>query len=50
MPPRPFFAPKPPSDPVTENERLTGLRMLSQKKISLAQAEQLLAALEGKEE
>lgn len=48
--PHPFAPPRPPSDPVTENERLTVLRMLSEKKISLAQAQRLLDALEGKEE
>jgi hypothetical protein len=50
IPPRPFGPPQPPSDPVTEDERLTVLRMLSEKKISLAQAQRLLDALEGKEE
>lgn len=50
VPPRPFAPPQPPSDPVSEDERLSVLRMLSQKKITLAQAERLLAALEGKEE
>lgn len=47
FPPKP---PKPPSDSVSEEERLTILRMLEQKKISLEEAEQLLNALEGQEE
>ena len=46
MPPTP---PEPPSEPVSDEERLTILRMLEQKKITVAQAEQLLAALSGKE-
>jgi hypothetical protein len=37
-----------PQEQVSEEERLTILRMLEQKKISLEEAEQLLAALEGK--
>jgi hypothetical protein len=36
-----------PGDPVTEQEHLTVLRMLEQGKITVQQAEQLLAALEG---
>jgi hypothetical protein len=51
-PPRPPRAPVPPvaaSEPVSEQERLMILRMLEQNKISLDQAEKLLAALEGKE-
>ena len=47
-PPRPPVPPVPPSDPVTDDERLTILKMLQQKKISLQEAEKLLAALEGK--
>lgn len=39
---------EPASDPVSDEERLTILRMLEQKKISLAEAESLLDALEGK--
>jgi hypothetical protein len=39
---------EPPSEPVSDEERLTILRMLEQKKISLAEAEALLDALEGK--
>jgi hypothetical protein len=42
-------APRPPaSDPVSDEERLSILRMLQEKKISREQAEQLLAALEGR--
>ena len=40
--------PPPPSDPVTDEERMSILRMVEQKKISIAEAEKLLAALEGK--
>jgi hypothetical protein len=47
-PPRPPVPPVPPSEPVTDDERLTILKMLQQKKISLQEAEKLLAALEGK--
>jgi hypothetical protein len=39
---------EPASEPVSDEERLTILRMLEQKKISLAEAESLLDALEGK--
>lgn len=46
--PRPPRPPAPPSDPVTDDERLTILKMLQEKKISLQEAEKLLAALEGK--
>lgn len=49
-PPTPPPAPEPPAEPVSEEERLMILRMLEQKKISLAEAENLLAALEGKGE
>ncbi len=46
-PPRP--APIPPQqDPVSDEERMMILRMLEQKKITAAQAEQLLSALTGK--
>lgn len=38
----------PASDPVSDQERLTILKMLQEKKISLEEAEKLLAALEGK--
>ena len=39
--------PKPPSEPVSEDERMAILKMLQEKKISAAQAEELLKALEG---
>ncbi len=42
--------PPPPKDPVSDEERLLILRMLEQKKISLEEADALLAALEGREE
>jgi hypothetical protein len=39
----------PPADqPISDEERLTNLRMLQEKKISLDDAEKLLSALEGK--
>jgi len=41
--------PAPAVDPMSEEERLMILRMLEQKKISVADAEQLLAALESRE-
>ncbi|GAB4491419.1 MAG: hypothetical protein Fur0016_03760 [Anaerolineales bacterium] len=47
-PPRPPVPPSPPSEPITDDERLTVLKMLQEKKISLQEAEKLLAALEGK--
>ncbi len=54
-PPTPPRAPKPPwgpkapaTDPVSDEERMSILRMLEQGKINVAQAEKLLAALEGK--
>jgi DNA-binding transcriptional MerR regulator len=47
------FPPTPPAPPAKESvsdvERLTILRMLEQKKITIDEAEQLLSALEGKE-
>ena len=48
-PTRPAGAPPPtsPVEPVSESERLSILRMLEQGKISVAQAEKLLAALEA---
>ena len=49
VPPVPPAPPAPLADPVSEEERLMILRMLEQKKISLAEAETLLSALEGKE-
>jgi len=39
--------PKPPSEPVSEDERMAILKMLQEKKITAAQAEELLKALEG---
>lgn len=47
MPPMPFRS-KVVDEPVSEDERMTVLRMLEQNKITLEQADQLLAALEGK--
>lgn len=44
--PRPPAPPAPPSEPVSEEERLTILRMLAQKKITAEEAEKLLDALE----
>jgi hypothetical protein len=41
-------SPMPPSEPVSEDERLIILRMLEQKNISMEEAEELLSALEGK--
>jgi hypothetical protein len=47
--PRPSVPPqRPASEPVTDDERLAILKMLQEKKISLQDAETLLAALEGK--
>lgn len=40
--------PPAPSEPVSEDERMAILKMLAEKKITAEQAEQLLAALEGK--
>lgn len=50
IPPMPPAPPSPlqRSEPVSEKERLAILKMLEEKKISIAQAEQLLSALEGK--
>jgi hypothetical protein len=39
--------PAPPSEPVAEEERMAILKMLQEKKITAAQAEELLSALEG---
>lgn len=39
--------PTPPSEPVSEEERMEILKMLQEKKITAAQAEELLEALEG---
>ncbi len=44
---KPFTPPAPPSEPITDEERLSILRMVEQGKISVAEAEKLLAALEG---
>jgi hypothetical protein len=46
---RPPTPPEPPREPVSDEERLAILRMLEQKKITVEQAEQLLAALTGKD-
>lgn len=43
-----MFGHAPGSDPVTDEERMAILRMVEQKKISIEEAEKLLAALEGK--
>jgi len=43
----PTGVPTPPSEPVAEEERMAILRMLQEKKITAAQAEELLKALEG---
>lgn len=48
MPPTPPTPPTPPASPISEQERLTILKMLEQGKITVQQAETLLAALEGK--
>jgi hypothetical protein len=45
---RPVAPPPPPSEPVSDEERLSILRMLQEKKITREEAEKLLAALEGK--
>jgi hypothetical protein len=45
---RGFARSEPPQEPVTDEERLMILQMLEQKKISAEEAEQLLAALEGR--
>ena len=39
--------PTPPSEPVSEDERMAILKMLAEKKITAQQAEELLSALEG---
>lgn len=44
---RPPFPPTPPSEPVTDQERLLILKMVEEGKISVDQAAQLLSALEG---
>ena len=45
--PKPPTPPEPPAEPVTEDERMTILKMLAEKKITAQQAEELLSALEG---
>jgi hypothetical protein len=45
--PKPPTPPMPPSEPVSEDERMTILKMLADKKITSQQAEELLNALEG---
>lgn len=47
-PPVPPAPAAPPSEPVTDAERLAILKMLQEKKITLQEAEKLLAALDGK--
>jgi hypothetical protein len=49
MPPTPPAPSAPPAAPVSEEERMMILRMLEQKKISLEEADRLLAALENKQ-
>ncbi len=46
-PPKPPMPPEPPSEPVSEEERMTILKMLADKKITAQQAEELLSALDG---
>ena len=41
------YSASPPSEPVSEDERMAILKMLQEKKITAEQAEQLLNALEG---
>jgi len=45
--PRPPAPPVPPVEPISNDEHMTILRMLEQRKITVDQAEKLLAALEG---
>lgn len=45
----PPYSPPQVSDPVSEEERLVVLKMLQEQKITIEQAEQLLAALEGRQ-
>jgi hypothetical protein len=49
-PPQPPRPPRPPAPPVSEDERLMILRMVSEGKISVEQAEKLLSALYGRGE
>lgn len=46
--PQPETPPAPRSEPVSEQERMLVLQLLSEKKITVEQAEKLLAALEGR--
>lgn len=48
VPPAPPTPPPPPVEKVTEQERLMVLKMLQENKITIEQAENLLAALEGR--
>lgn len=43
------FPPQPPKEPVSDEERMTILKMLAEKKITSEEADQLLSALEGGE-
>lgn len=45
--PKPPAPPTPPAEPVSDDERMSILKMLAEKKITAEQAEQLLSALEG---
>ena len=45
--PKPPTPPVPPTEPVSDDERMSILKMLAEKKITAEQAEQLLLALEG---
>jgi hypothetical protein len=45
--PKPPTPPVPPTEPVSDDERMSILKMLAEKKITAEQAEQLLSALEG---
>lgn len=45
--PKPPAPPVPPAEPVSDDERMSILKMLAEKKITAEQAEQLLSALEG---
>jgi hypothetical protein len=45
--PKPPTPPEPTSEPVADEERMTILKMLAEKKITAQQAEELLSALEG---
>lgn len=49
FPPEPPPPPRPPAEPVSEEERLMILRMVQDKKITIEEAERLLAALERRE-